>query len=147
MISRLSDQGIAELVSNVTQTMMGMRFAVMDTVRAPAAWRAAVLAIGEGAVTIMLSSTQNGCAALGAALFSCAASQVDVEMVDDSLRELVNMTAGRIKAALMLDMALGLPHVVVDGAGLQSGPWRIVRLQAEGVDLYVWLSDSGEKKR
>jgi hypothetical protein len=136
MTPRLSDEHLAELVSHVTETMLGIRFA------GPAAdsWRAALLAIGDGAVTVGLSSNQAGCAILGARLFSCAAKEVDVDMVDDSLRELVNMTAGRIKSALMLDLALGLPRVVTDCASLPvTQSWRVVRLRASTVDLTIWL--------
>src|SRR5215470_14711631 len=103
MMPRLSDEKVAELVSHVTETMLGIRFTVARPGAAATSWRAALLAIGENAVTVGLSSTREGCATLGAALFSCAANQVDSDMVDDSLRELVNMTAGRIKSALMLD--------------------------------------------
>jgi len=144
MTQRLSDERLAELVSTVTHTMTGMRFSVVRP--APAeepGWRAAVLPIGGGLVTVGLSSTEAGCAVLTAALFSCAAHQVEPAMVDDSLRELVNMTAGRIKAALMLDLALGLPRVVTNLDPLIAlPPWRVVRLRAGDVDLNVWLSAS-----
>jgi len=42
-------------------------------------------------------------------MFSCPASDVDPSMINDALRELVNMTAGLLRTELALDQALAVP--------------------------------------
>jgi hypothetical protein len=144
----LSDDKLAKLVSRVTETMTGISFTVSPTREIDAALfaHAAVLTIGEGVLTVGLASDVIGSSRLGSALFSCAPAHVDAAMRNDSLSELVNMTAGQIKAAMMLDWALGLPKVVVAGAPRPDGPgWRRVRLRATGVDLVLLLSELNTK--
>jgi hypothetical protein len=143
-------KALATLVSNVTQTMMGMSFAAKDFSdasekrRFDASWRTAMLPIpGQRPVTIALSSDQKSSAALCAAMFSVGENAIDESMMDDALSELVNMTAGQIKGALGLDQALGLPKIVKDPELTRIGevPWRCVALQAGRVELVVWLAE------
>lgn len=140
----LSDDKLAKLVSRVTETMTGISFTVSPSREIDAALlaHAAVLTIGDDVLTVGLASDAKGSSQLGAVLFSCLPTQVDASMRDDSLSELVNMTAGQIKGALLLDLALGLPKVVGAGAPRPDGPgWRKVRLRSAGVDLVVLLSE------
>jgi len=139
---------LAVLVSNVTQTMLGMSFAARDLsemVREShmtPSWRTAMLPIfGARPLTIALSSDQVSCAALGAAMFSCPIAEVDNSMMDDSISELLNMTAGQIKGALALDQALGLPKIVTNAQLEQIAhtEWKSVALKAGPVELVVWL--------
>src|SRR5215831_1276245 len=118
----LTDEHVAKLVTNVTQSMLGIRFGVAPSRDAAPhlCWRAAVLDIGERSMSVALSSDQNGCAVLGSALFACATAAVDTSMMNDSLAELVNMTAGQIKGAMKLDQALGLPRVLEDQERLRA---------------------------
>jgi hypothetical protein len=147
-MTRLTDEHLAKLVSRVTETMTGISFTVSPSREIDAALlaHAAVLTIGDDVLTVGLASDEKGSARLGSALFSCAPAQVDASMRNDSMSELVNMTAGQIKAALLLDWALGLPKVVGAGAPRPDGPgWRKVRLRATGVELVVLLSELNTK--
>ena len=131
----LPDPGmLATLVSNVTQTMCGISFSAAKGERPTGdlCWRVATLPIGgERPLTVVLSSSQRGCTALGAALFSCDPSTLDDSMIEDSLRELLNMAAGQIKGALALDQALGLPEIMTGSQGFT----RCERALREGVVL------------
>jgi len=144
-------KAVATLVSNVTQTMLGLSFAARDlgaiceSTIAPG-WCTAMLPIpGVRPVTIALSSDETSCAALGAAMFACSVAEVDASMMSDSLRELVNMTAGQIKSALGLDQALGLPKIMGDPERQRIGShahWKSVPLRAGSVELVVWLAET-----
>jgi hypothetical protein len=147
-VTDLTDEHLAKLVSRVTETMTGISFTVSPSREIDSALlaHAAVLTIGEDVLTVGLASDENGSARLGSMLFSCAPAQVDASMRNDSMSELVNMTAGQIKVALLLDVALGLPKVVGAGAPRPDGPgWRKVRLRATGVELVVLLSELNTK--
>jgi hypothetical protein len=82
-------------------------------------WRTAFVPIpGPRPLVIALSSDQRGCLSLGAALFACDAKAVDLEMIDDTLRELVNMIGGQVRTAVVQDQSLGLPRI---GTGDDAG--------------------------
>jgi hypothetical protein len=127
-MSRLpSPEDLAKFVSYVLDVMLTLRCELVG--RRPSrdgdatrdhlnglAWRTAVLQInGHRPMTVALSSDEQGCLALGAALFSCAKTAVDLEMIDDTLRELVNMIAGQVRSAVAKDHALGLARIDVSG--------------------------------
>jgi hypothetical protein len=61
-------------------------------------------------------------------------------MMDDSLCELVNMTAGLLKSAMSLNQALGLPRIFA-GAYVPPvpPPPQVVVLKAESVGLVLWI--------
>ena len=139
---------LAQLVSNVTQTMCGISFSAAAG-EAPSndlCWRVATLPIkGERPLRVVLSSSRRGCTALGAALFGLEPETLDVSMLEDSLRELLNMAAGQIKGALALDQALGLPEIVAGGEGtsncqraLQKG---VVLRSQDDLGLLIWISE------
>jgi len=139
---------LAELVSTVTTTMLGLTFHPdAEAGRLPRlSWRTAVLPIpGRSPITVGLSSDESGCAALGSAMFACAAGEVDTAMIDDSLCELVNMTAGLVKATMSLDQALGLPRVIATSHGEMPGPkggvGQSVVLKADQVGLILWICE------
>ena len=135
---------LAQLVSNVTQTMCGISFsaAAGESPTPELCWRVATLPIkGERPLRVALSSSRNGCAALGAALFSCEPDTLDDGMIEDSLRELLNMAAGQIKGALALDQALGLPEIVAGPAhALQTG---VVLRSQDDLGLLIWVAEEG----
>jgi CheY-specific phosphatase CheX len=142
-----SAEKMASLVSGVTQTMLGLTFMPDPKGSKPQlAWRCAMLPIpGDVPLTVGLSSDESGCLKLGAAMFGCAPTAVDTSMMNDSLCELVNMTAGLLKAHLALNQALGLPRIV---NGLQppqlgdgAGDHHAVVLRAEHVGLVLWIFD------
>lgn len=137
---------LAQLISNVTKTMLGIAFQPVGTVmpaRQPR-WRTATLPIpGARPVTVGLSSDQASCEALCAKMFDCGADSVDDAMVDDSLRELTNMTAGLVKSTLALDQQLGLPKIVDSDLGPTSfgKPGHSVLLKADRLGLFLWVRE------
>jgi hypothetical protein len=144
----LPDAGtLAQLVSNVTQTMCGISFsaAAGESPSTELCWRVATLPIrGERPLRVVLSSSRRGCAALGAALFSCPPDTLDDGMIEDSLRELLNMAAGQIKGVLALDQALGLPEIV---AGNEESA-RVLKLgvvlrSQDDLGLLIGISEDG----
>jgi len=113
--------------------MMGRTFHSNPGER-PEMWRAAVLSIaGARPITIALSSDREGCATLTAAMLKCEEHELDLDMIDDFLRELVNMTAGMIRSELRLDEKLGLAHA---SAGLRTDvAWTHHVLGSESIRL------------
>jgi CheY-specific phosphatase CheX len=135
---------MASMVTNVTQTMLGFSFQP-DPGRVnwgELVWRTAVLHIAGGRpVSVGISSDQNGCLQLSAAMFAVDASAVDSNMMNDALCELVNMTAGMVKGALSLKEALGLPRIVSGPDAPKPGgsDHRSVVLKAPQVGLVLWI--------
>lgn len=123
-MSRLpSPEELAQLVTYVFDVMLTLRCDLVgrrpvregETTRdrlQGLAWRTAVLPIaGSQPLTVSLSSDEQGCLALGAALFACDKGAVDSEMIDDTLRELVNMIGGQVRSAIARDHSLGLARI------------------------------------
>ncbi|HUJ25443.1 MAG TPA: chemotaxis protein CheX [Myxococcales bacterium] len=144
MIELPTPERMASLVSNVTQTMLGISFdAVEAGPQSALHWRTALLGIaGQFPLTVGLSSDERGCRKLSAAMFSCPDANVDQGMMNDALCELVNMTAGLLKGALSLDQSLGLPKVVPDDdprfARTQTDR-QVIVLRAREVGLMLWV--------
>jgi hypothetical protein len=136
---------LAKVVSNVTETMLGLTFKAVPGGQPweDLVWRAAVLGIpGAWPLTVGLSSDQPGCLKLAAKMFQAAPEEVADDMMSDALCELVNMTAGLLKTTLKLDQALGLPRVVPTGEPpvppVPSDKNGVV-LQADQVGLVLWV--------
>lgn len=145
----LTDERVATLVSGVTDKLIGLRFALAPRGEVPGShcWRAAVLDVGDPTLTVALSSDQRGCTALGAAFFDVTTAAVNAAIINDSLAELVNITAGQLKMALRLDKALGLPRVVDRPERPSAGRWRVIRLRAEGaLEILVWITENDSPK-
>ena len=136
---------LAGLVSNVTQTLLGISFVPDKAPSTALQWRTALLPIaGARPITVGLASDEQGCRALSAAMFSCTPETVDTSMVEDALRELTNMTAGLVKSALALDQKLGLPQVVREHeftAHAQPPRGQAVVLKANGLGLFLWVCE------
>ncbi len=134
---------MAELVTGVTQTMLGFTFEPDGAnTHQSLSWRTAVLPIpGEVPITVGLSSDQSGCAQLAGAMFGMAQQEVDESMMSDSLCELVNMTAGLLKSHMSLNQALGLPRILSGAAAPevpQASP-HVVVLKAQQLGLVLWI--------
>lgn len=136
---------LAQVVSGVTQTMLGLTFRP-DADPSPwshLVWRSAVLALpGARPLTVGLSSDEPGCNALSARMFQVPVAEVSSDMMSDALCELVNMTAGLLKSQLALEQALGLPRVVPEGQPPVPTPpltEKPVVLRAEKVNLVLWV--------
>ncbi len=138
-------QRMAELVSGVTRTLLGLTFRP-DSNASPwssLVWRTAILPMpGDRPLTVGLSSDERGCSILSAAMFSCAPDQVDAAMMNDALCELVNMTAGLIKSHMALNQLLGLPKIVHGSDAPYMAPSQgrySVVLRAEDIGLVLWV--------
>jgi hypothetical protein len=142
-----SADALAKLVSKVTGTMCGITFEPSNEHHPSAdlCWRVASLPIrGKRPLRVAMCSTEAAGKALGAAMFQCPAADLDSTMIDDALRELLNMAAGQISAAMKLEQALGLPEVI----GGSELPEKIQRAIAEGVvlrgagdlGLIIWIA-------
>ncbi|HXU81564.1 MAG TPA: chemotaxis protein CheX [Polyangia bacterium] len=117
MSTKIPPDKLAALVSSVTETMCGLSFSNTGTHPAldESQWRTAALNIeGKKPIVVALSADLASCSAIGSAMFGCPADQIDAAMMEDVLRELVNMTAGQIKRVLALDDALGLPKMTTE---------------------------------
>ena len=102
-----------------------------------------MLVDGSRPFSVGLSSNEAGCAKLAAAMFGCNAEGVDVGMVDDALRELVNMTAGLLKREMALDQALTVPAIVSDKQSLDeiAAQHPALVLIAREVGIALWACD------
>lgn len=131
---------VARSVSRVTTRMLGLTFQVATSTMPVERWRTVVLPIpGARPVTIALSSDRRGCAALASAMLGMDEDELAVEMIDDFMRELTNMTAGQIKMELSLDQALGLPRVLDGDELFISRPWSHHVLDSKSINLVVSL--------
>lgn len=129
------------MVNSVTTTMMNVKFGLVAQPRLIEPFRRAVLPINAPAkqLAVVVSGDEPSCKLLGARLFSMAPKDVDVAMMEDTLRELANITAGQVKRAMAIDCALGLPRIVV---GAQ--PWaqalggqQLIVLRAISDDIHL----------
>lgn len=137
---------LAAMVTNVTETMLGLSFtADKDSKAHPALnWRTAIMLVdGPHPVSVGLSSDETGCQRLTAAMFGCAIDGVDVSMINDALRELVNMTAGLIKREMALDQALTVPLIVDSKESLEeiASQHPALVLKAREVGIALWACD------
>ena len=141
MTDLLASDRLARSVSRVTATMLGLTFrAVVPTTRVDL-WRTAVLPIpGVRPITVALSSDRQGCAALTAAMLGLDQDDLGIDMIDDFMRELVNMAAGQIKIELCLNQSLGLPRVTeADALFASPGGWSHHVLDSDSIHLVVSL--------
>ncbi len=144
MLELPSADALAKLVSNITETMFGISFEPVFSPSPDLIWRTVLLPIpGKHPLTVGLSSNRKGCAQLGSAMFQVPADAVDPSMMDDSLCELANMTAGLLKSTLALDQALGLPRVIPEGhehsGTVRADNGHLTVLRAKEVGLVLWI--------
>jgi len=137
---------LAEMVSTVTSTMLGISFVPAGGRETDTnGWLSAALPIpGEVPVTVGIASDASGCERLSSAMFSVDKDDLDEQMIEDSLRELVNMTAGLVKSEMGLDQALGLPQVMGHSDTLTTFTRDEVHpliLKAESTGLVLWICE------
>jgi len=143
MSSLPTPEKMASLVSGVTKTMCGLTFEPdQSSDRGAFSWRTAVLPIpGDRPLTVGISADQASLSALSAAMFSLPQEEVDSSMMNDSLCEIVNMTAGLLKSVMALNQALGLPKILA-GVGAPPVPEaspQVVVLRAKALGLALWV--------
>lgn len=139
---------LAALVSSVTQTMCGVSFSAQnrDLNEPYQAWRVCLLTIpGKRPIRVVLTSDEAGAAALGAGMLGMPAEELAPDMVEDSLKELLNMAAGQIKRALSLDQPLGLPKVatLLEGVAIceQAAKKGIVLRSNSDLSMLIWITE------
>jgi len=128
------------MVNSVTTTMMNVKFALVPMAELTVPFRRAVLPIaGPVPVSVVVTGDEASCQALGARLFMVTPQDVDISMMEDTLRELANITAGQVKRAMSLDSALGLPRIVkgTDPWSGTVGGQQLIVLRAESADIHL----------
>jgi hypothetical protein len=139
---------LAQLVTSVTETMCGITFVPAESNNpSPHCYRMALLPItGQRRLEVALYSDQASCEALSSSLFSLAKEDIDTSMIEDSLRELLNMAAGQIKQAVAPDHTLGLPKVIGEqdlGENHRRARDTGVLLKTVGpVQLFIWITEA-----
>lgn len=110
----LQPAALSSLVSKVMQASCGLNFKPAGVSYKPVTpWRAVALQIhGGGTRTVAIGGDETACKTIASGLLQRPVNEIDVRMVEDSLRELLNMVAGHIKRAMAIDVALGLPELV-----------------------------------
>lgn len=145
---------LADLVSEVTETMCGAKFIPAQDPQGeyPQGGESicgsmVLLPIpGVRDISVVMSSDASGAQALGSALCYCPREQLTKAMIDDAIAELVNMVAGRIKAALEIDQMLGLPRAtslaeISQSAGVDFSDG--ILLTSQGIaDLKLWIFET-----
>ena len=146
-VTRLDEGNLVRLVSDVTAAICGIRFK-QGSVVAGDAWIAACLPIAGGTpITVALVSDETCSRAMAAGMLQMDPLALDRLLIEDTLREILNMVAGQVKRALKLDEALGLPTIVAPAElnhrlttgsrriGLASGPLSLMLALAPGTKL------------
>ncbi|MDX2018925.1 MAG: chemotaxis protein CheX [Deltaproteobacteria bacterium] len=143
-VSQLDEKKLVSCVSDVTAAICGIKFMPGSLVEGDA-WIAACLPIKGGVpITIALLSDESCSRALAAGMLQMEPHDLDRLLIEDTLREILNMVAGQVKTALNLDQALGLPTIVAPAElnnrlangsrriGLASGPLSLMLALAPG---------------
>jgi len=127
------------MVNSVTTTMMNVKFALVPEPRIVEPFRRAVLPIQAKKLAVVVTGDEPSCKKLGARLFSMTPAEIDVSMMEDTLRELANITAGQVKRAMSIDSALGLPRIVKGDAdwGGTPGGQQLIVLRADSDDIHL----------
>jgi hypothetical protein len=138
-VGDLDGPTLAGLVSKVTSSMCGIDFGTAPpAAHLPQSWRMALLGIpGARPLEVILFSDERSCRALAAGMFGMKVDQIPEDMIEDSLRELLNMAAGQIKSVLAPDQLLGLPRIIGEkdlGPERREKLTRGVVLQSRGTE-------------
>ena len=136
------------MVNSVTTTMMNVKFALVPRTQLMVPFRRAVLPIpGKVKLAVVVTGDQASCQKLGARLFSVTPQDVDISMMEDTLRELANITAGQVKRAMSIDAALGLPRIVVgtDAWGDPGHGQQLIVLRADCDDIHLEVQVAADR--
>src|SRR5438876_6603706 len=113
-MARLTDPlEMAKLVSDVTDVMCGVTFTPSDRLARgeSLSGRMVILSLqGERPIEIVLSCDAQGGRALTAAMWHCPPEEVTPARVDDAIRELLNLVAGKVTRALDVKHTLTVPR-------------------------------------
>jgi hypothetical protein len=141
-----SSESLAVLVSKVTETMCATSFQPEEpAARGDSLCGKMVMLPIEGPrdIRLVLAYDNRGATALATRMFGVPAGSVTGDLLDDAIRELLNMIGGQISTALSLDQTLGLPRPTNLAEMAQSGDTSAedaVLLRSSGnVDLRLWI--------
>jgi CheY-specific phosphatase CheX len=145
MASPLQPAALRSLVSKVMQASCGLSFnPAGDEAISAKPWRTAALPIKGGTpMTVAIGADETACFAMASGLLQMAPNELDPGMVEDSLREILNMVAGHIKRAMAIDLALGLPEIVPFTEmerRMKAGGQRVA-VTTGRVNLTVWVTN------
>lgn len=138
-------EALAGLVSGVTETMFNITCNMAEGGEAPvldeSSWPLVLLHLsGHRELTVAVATDPDSSRLLASAMFDSPLAEVDEEMAMDSLRELVNIIAGQIKALLGGDCNLGLPLVGNYATAGLGDAWRGVFLANSDAGVTVWVA-------
>jgi hypothetical protein len=146
MAEVLNAENLATLVSAVTDAMCAVKFSPWDPMARGESLAGKMVLLpleGERKISIVLAYDGRGGRALAAKLFACAPDTIAPEMIDDAVRELLNMVAGQVSRCLRIDQRLGLPRPTnMAEIAAEGGPGAndSVLLRSEGnADLRLWI--------
>ncbi|MBT6177886.1 MAG: hypothetical protein HOI23_11620 [Deltaproteobacteria bacterium] len=98
---------------------------------------------GPTPITVAVSSDLQGCTQLASALFALEPTDVEIDMIGDTMAELSNMFAGQLKGFLNLSQNLGLPKVLTKGEfsdSIDDDRWRHMPVQLGSSKLLLSLT-------
>jgi CheY-specific phosphatase CheX len=112
-------QALAKLASAATQMLYGVPIeyggpCLVDMPGVSDGHTAVVPLIGAPTYIVSAKANGDGGYALASIMFDCQIEAVDDAMVEDSLRELVNILAGQLKSLIAPTHQMGLPSRLTD---------------------------------
>ena len=102
---------------------------------------------GPTPITVAVSSDLQGCTQLASALFAVEPTDVEIDMIGDTMAELSNMFAGQLKGFLNLSQNLGLPKVFTQGEfgeSVDDGRWRHMPVELGNSRLLLSLTTEAD---
>jgi hypothetical protein len=146
MSTVLNAENLATLVSSVTETLCAVKFSPWDPMARGDSLSGKMVLLpleGERDISVVLAYDGRGGRALASKLFALPPEALTTELVDDAVRELLNMVAGQVARCLKIDQRLGLPRPtnmaeLAEGGGPDGND--SVLLRSEGhADLRLWI--------
>jgi len=146
MVAIPDEDTLVGIFHNITNTMLGMDAKRMANAGAASEHKdllycTGVLPMpGPTPITVAVSSDLQGSSQLASALFAVEPTDVEIDMVSDTMAELSNMFAGQLKGFLNLSQNLGLPKVFTKGEfedALADARWKHIPVEAGGARVLV----------
>jgi hypothetical protein len=151
MADVLNAESLASLVTSVTEAMCEVKFNPWDPMARGESLAGKMVLLpleGERKISIVLAYDARGGRALASKLFRLTPDQLSSDLIDDAVRELLNMVAGQVSRSLKIDQRLGLPRPTnMAEIAAEGGPGAAdsVLLRSEGqADLRLWIFERVE---
>jgi hypothetical protein len=115
MLIQLTHTRLTEFVNHISGTILAIPLALEGPAPNPEEnlFLTALMSIaGSPPLSVALSSDLRGCQHLAAAMFGCAVENTDFAMVEDALKELVNITTGLIARDIAFDKPLTIARTL-----------------------------------